>query len=72
MVRTCMLHRYNPQSSYPVNSPKNPHADPELFYVRQNRIGKTALGRARTLDSRNREGQLWGSVQRAREGLEPC
>ena len=30
----------NPQSSYNSTSSRNPHADPELFYVRQNRIGR--------------------------------
>ncbi|ORY34817.1 hypothetical protein BCR39DRAFT_514941 [Naematelia encephala] len=31
-------------SSYSTNNPQNPHADPEQFYVRQNRIGKGSFG----------------------------
>ncbi|AAW44662.1 hypothetical protein CNBG1910 [Cryptococcus deneoformans B-3501A] len=31
-------------STYSQNNPNNPHADPELFYVRQNRIGKGSFG----------------------------
>ncbi|OWZ65450.1 hypothetical protein AYX15_03050 [Cryptococcus neoformans] len=31
-------------STYSENNPNNPHADPELFYVRQNRIGKGSFG----------------------------
>ncbi|KIR41972.1 STE/STE20/YSK protein kinase, partial [Cryptococcus deuterogattii 99/473] len=31
-------------STYSQNNPNNPHADPELFYIRQNRIGKGSFG----------------------------
>ncbi|WWC92753.1 uncharacterized protein L201_007712 [Kwoniella dendrophila CBS 6074] len=31
-------------STYSNNSANNPHADPELFYVKQNRIGKGSFG----------------------------
>ncbi|ODN72917.1 hypothetical protein L202_08333 [Cryptococcus amylolentus CBS 6039] len=31
-------------STYSQTNPNNPHADPELFYVRQNRIGKGSFG----------------------------
>jgi serine/threonine-protein kinase 24/25/MST4 len=32
------------QSTYSATNPNNPHADPELFYVKQNRIGKGSFG----------------------------
>ncbi|GFZ52351.1 non-specific serine/threonine protein kinase [Saitozyma sp. JCM 24511] len=31
-------------STYSATNPNNPHADPELFYVKQNRIGKGSFG----------------------------